>query len=72
MNKFQIFWLNFSLNMSRMHYFCNKFSKTPSAGGSPLPVPLLPLILMIWSCVIWPNCVFSNWLWQNRTLKISY
>jgi len=20
---------------------------------------------------IWPNCVFSNWLWQNRTFKKS-
>jgi len=31
---FQIFRLNFRWKMYKMHYFRNKFSKTPSAGGS--------------------------------------
>jgi len=37
MNKFQIFRLNFSgdISMSKMRYFNNKFSK--SVWGSPLP-----------------------------------
>jgi len=49
------------------------FQKSPSAGGSPPPVPLnLPYCLLVtWSKVIWPNCGFSSWLWRNRTSKKS-
>jgi len=45
------------------------FQKSPSAGRSP---PRAPINLQYWwpeCCVIFPNCGFSNWLWQNRTLK---
>jgi len=37
---FQIFKLNFSWNMSKMHYFSDKFSKISSAEGFPPPAPL--------------------------------
>jgi len=30
---FQIFKLNFSCNMYRMHYFSDNFQNSPSAGG---------------------------------------
>jgi len=55
--------------MSKLHYFSHKFyfQKSPSAGSSPPPAPSKSSILMTRSCVIWPNCSFSNWLWQNRT-----
>jgi len=65
MIKFQIFKLNFSRNMSKMHYFSSNFFKNvkhrfwcPKSS-----------IFMSWNCVIWPNCSFSNWLWQNRIFK---
>jgi len=47
------------------------FQKLPSAGGSPSPAPHYLSMLVIWSCLIWPNCGFLNWLWQNWTLKKS-
>jgi len=37
---FQIFRLNFSREMSKMHYFSNNFSKIASAGSFPSSAPL--------------------------------
>jgi len=70
---FKIFRLNFSWDMSKMHYFIvTFFRKSPSAGDSlPPPALLKPSIMVTCSSVIWQNCVFSNWLWRNRTSKNS-
>jgi len=47
-----------------MRYFSNKYSKiVKRSGSSPPPAPHYLWILVIWSCVIWPNCDVSNWLW---------
>jgi len=35
MNKFQIFKLNFSRDMAKMHYLVTNFQKSPSARDSP-------------------------------------
>jgi len=51
MNKFQIFKLNFSGNVTKMHYFRTNFQKSLSAGGSP---PQRQLYLRFgWSEVAW-------------------
>jgi len=39
-NKFQIFRLNFCWDMSKMHYFSNKFSKIAKRWGLSAPSPL--------------------------------
>jgi len=36
------------------------FQKSPSAGGSPPLSALFPSVLVIWICIIWQNCSFSN------------
>jgi len=46
------------------------FQKSLSAVASPPPAPRNLQYLLIWSSVIWPNCVFLSWLWWNPTLKI--
>jgi len=51
--------MNFSLETRKKHYFSNKFSKIAKRWGC--------WILVTWSYVMGPNCVFSSWLWQNRT-----
>jgi len=45
-----------------MHYFSNKSLKFAKPGSGKPPM------LVTWSCVVWPNYSFSNWLWQSRTL----
>jgi len=55
--------------MSKMHYFSNKFSKITNTGSSSSPAPHYLPIMLIWSCVIWPNCGVSNWLWWNWTFE---
>jgi len=52
MNKFQIFMLNFSWDMSKMHYFSNKFEKIVkrwglSASSAPYPSILGPEVLWL-------------------------
>jgi len=42
------------------------FQKSPSSRGSPPFSSLSSSTLVTWSCEIWPNCGFSNWLWRNR------
>jgi len=50
MNKFHVFRLNFSGDMSKTHYFSNKFSKIAKrCVESP---PSSALVLVTWSCVI--------------------
>jgi len=44
------------------YYFNNKFSK----------ITFFPSILVISSCVIWPNCVFQTNYDKIELLKISY
>jgi len=47
--------------MSKMHYFSNKFSKLAKRWGFSPPAHLKHSILVVtWSSVIWPNCVFSS------------
>jgi len=55
--------------MSKMHYFSNKFSKIAKHQGFSALSFLSSSILVTWSCMIWPNCGLSNWLWVNWTLK---
>jgi len=50
MNKFQVLGLIFSGDMSRIHYFSNKFSK----------ITLFLSILVICSSVIWQNYGFQT------------
>jgi len=45
-----------------MHYFNNK-------SKIALTSKIISSILVTRSCMIWLNCGFSNWLWQNQTLK---
>jgi len=52
--------------MSKMHYFSNKLSTINRRAMEALRPPAM---IVTWSCVIWPNLCFSNWLWRNRTLK---
>jgi len=71
MNKFQIFRLIFSWDMSKMHYYIvtsNKFSKHQELELSP---PQCPITFNIGDLKLrdWLKCGFSNWLWRNRTLK---
>jgi len=56
--------------ISKMHYFSNKFSKIAKRWG--LSVELFESSIWVsWSCVIWPNCGFSNWYDEIELLKIS-
>jgi len=55
-----------------LFYTVTNFQKSPSAGVSPPPALLNLSIVVTWSCVLCPGCVFSKWLWQNRSLKIGY
>jgi len=54
--------------MSKCIILVINFQNSPSARGSPLPDPLIFDIGDL-KLSDWPNCGFSNWLWQNRTLK---
>jgi len=53
-----------------LHYF-SKFSKIASAGGSPPPAPLIFDFGHLKLRDV-TNFIFSSWLWQNQTSKISY
>jgi len=55
--------------MTKMHYFSYKFSKIAKRWEHSIPAPHYLSILVIWSCVIWPNCGVSNWLWRNQTFE---
>jgi len=50
-----------------MHYFSNKFLNIVKSWGLSAPSALKSSILVTWSCVMWPNCVFLSWLWWNQT-----
>jgi len=52
--------------MSKLHYFSKKISKIAKCWGLSDSSTPKPFILVTWSCVIWPNCCFSNRLQQNR------
>jgi len=49
--------------MPKVHYFSNKFSKIAKPGLLIFDFGGLKLY------VIWPNSVFSSWLWWIRTSK---
>jgi len=53
--------------MSKMYYFSNKFSEIAKRGGLSASSTIKSSLLVTWSFVIWPNCVFSSWLWRNLT-----
>jgi len=54
--------------VSKVHYFIlTNFSKIAKRRDLRPKLPLTFSIgdLKFWSAVIWPNCVFSSWLWRN-------
>jgi len=72
MNKFKI-CLNFSCDMSKMHYFCKKFLKTDleSLRASPAHLTFVDGDLKLWGNLakLW---FFKLTMTKNRTLKITY
>jgi len=65
MNKIHIFWVNFSWNMSKMHYFRSKSSKIAKRWGLSVPSPLKGILN--------PNFrPFSFELNKNRFFKMNF
>jgi len=50
--------------MLKMHYFSTNFQKSQSAGSSSPSS-----ILVTWSSVIWPNCVFFKLIITKSNFK---
>jgi len=55
--------------MPEIHYFSNKFSKFAKCWEISAPSAPKSSVLVTWSYVMWPNFVFSSWLWRNQTSK---
>jgi len=71
MIKFHTFSLNVSLDVPKMHNFSTviNFQKSPSAGGTPPPAPLLIFNLGDLKLHALAKLCFLNWLWRNQTSK---
>jgi len=56
--------------MSKMPYFSNKFSKNTKRWELSTPERAIIFNIGDLKSMIWSNCVFSSWLWRNRTSKV--